>query len=142
MIVRKCAGGVVFCGDKVFLLKNEKSEWVLPKGVIREKRLAQDVALDRVESEAGITADIISTAGETSYEFYSVTRRQPVCNKIHWYVMRADSLKYRIAFEQGFTDGDFYPIDQALELITYSQDRALVSVAYEKYINLSNTRSE
>ena len=133
MIVRKCAGGVVFCGDKVFLLKNEKSEWVLPKGVIREKRLAQDVALDRVESEAGIAAEIISTAGETSYEFYSVTRRQPVCNKIHWYVMRADSPKYRIAFEQGFTDGDFFPIDQALELITYSQDRALVSVAYEKY---------
>jgi hypothetical protein len=133
MIVRKCAGGVVFCGDQVFLLKNEKSEWVLPKGVIREKRLAQDVARDRVESEAGITAEIISTAGETSYEFYSVTRRQPVCNKIHWYVMRADSPKYRIAFEQGFTDGDYYPIDQALELITYSQDRALVSVAYEKY---------
>jgi hypothetical protein len=133
MIVRKCAGGVVFYGDKVFLLKNEKSEWVLPKGVIRDKRLAQDVALDRVESEAGIAAEIISTAGETSYEFYSVTRRQPVCNKIHWYVMRADSPRYRIAFEQGFTDGDFYPIDQALELITYSQDRALVSVAYEKF---------
>ena len=56
-----------------------------------------------------------------------------MCNKINWYVMRADSPKYRIAFEQGFTDGDFYPIDQALELITYSQDRALVSVAYEKY---------
>jgi hypothetical protein len=47
--------------------------------------------------------------------------------------MRVNSPKYRIAFEQGFIDGDFYPIDQALELITYSQDRALVSVAFEKY---------
>ena len=69
MIFRNCAGGVVFCGDKVFLLRNEKEEWVLPKGVIRDKRLAQDVALDRVFKEAGIKAQIISPAGQTSYEF-------------------------------------------------------------------------
>lgn len=79
----------MFCGDKVFLLRNEKEEWVLPKGVIRDKRLAQDVALDRVFKEAGIKAQIISPAGQTSYEFYSITRHQPVCNRITWYVMRA-----------------------------------------------------
>ncbi|HIS01183.1 MAG TPA: NUDIX hydrolase [Candidatus Excrementavichristensenella intestinipullorum] len=133
MIFRNCAGGVVFCGDKVFLLRNEKEEWVLPKGVIRDKRLAQDVALDRVFKEAGIKAQIISPAGQTSYEFYSITRHQPVCNRITWYVMRADTLDYRIAFEQGFTDGDYFPFDAAMDKITYSQDKALVSVAYEKY---------
>jgi len=133
MIIRNCAGGVVFFEDKVFLLKNDKSDWVLPKGVIRERQLAQDVAAARVEAEAGIYAEIISTAGDTSYEFYSLTRRQPVCNRIHWYIMCADTPKYRIAFEQGFLDGDYYPIEQALELITYSQDKALVSVAFEKY---------
>jgi hypothetical protein len=73
MIFRKCAGGVVFFGDSVFLLKNEKEEWVLPKGVIREKQLPNDVALERVQKEAGIKASIISPAGETSYEFYSMT---------------------------------------------------------------------
>ena len=133
MIFRNCAGGVVFCGDKVFLLRNEKEEWVLPKGVIRDKRLAQDVALDRVFKEAGIKAQIISPAGQTSYEFYSITRHQPVCNRITWYVMRADTLDYRIAFEQGLTDGDYFPFDAAMDKITYSQDKALVSVAYEKY---------
>ncbi len=136
MIFRNCAGGVVFCGDKVFLLRNEKEEWVLPKGVIRDKRLAQDVALDRVFKEAGIKAQIISPAGQTSYEFYSITRHQPVCNRITWYVMRADTLDYRIAFEQGFTDGDYFPFDAAMDKITYSQDKALVSVAYEKYKSL------
>jgi hypothetical protein len=133
MIFRKCAGGVVFFGDKVFLLRNEKNEWVLPKGVIREKQLPNDVALERVLKEAGIHANIISPAGETSYEFYSMTRRQPVCNRITWYVMQADSPAYRIAFEQGFTDGDYYPVERGLELITYSQDKALVNVAFEKY---------
>jgi len=133
MIFRKCAGGVVFFEDKVFLLKNEKNEWVLPKGVIRERQLPNDVALERVWKEAGVRANIISPAGETSYEFYSMTRRQPVCNKITWYVMQADSPEYRIAFEQGFTDGDYYPIEKGIELVTYSQDKALVNVAYEKY---------
>lgn len=133
MIFRKCAGGVVFFGDSVFLLKNEKNEWVLPKGVIREKQLPSDVALDRVLKEAGIRARIISPAGETSYEFYSMTRRQPVCNRINWYVMQADTPDYRIAFEQGFTDGDYYPVEKGIELVTYSQDKALVNVAYEKY---------
>ena len=36
MLRRNCAGGVVFFDDKVFILKNDKGEWVLPKGVIRK----------------------------------------------------------------------------------------------------------
>ena len=138
MILRKCAGGVVFYENKVFILKNDKGEWVLPKGVIRENQLKQNVALSRVSKEAGIDAEILSTAGETSYEFFSVTRRQPVCNRITWYVMKAKNSMYRIAFELGFTDGDYYDIDTALDLVTYSQDKALVSVAYEKYAQLKD----
>jgi len=138
MIVRNCAGGVVFWDDKVFLLKNEKGEWVLPKGVIRDRKMPRDVALDRVKTEAGINAEIISAAGDTTYEFYSITRRQPVRNQVHWYTMRADTGKYRIAFELGFTDGDYFPIAQALDTITYSQDQALVRSAYEKLRQAEN----
>ena len=134
MIFRKCAGGVIFCRDRVFLLKNDKNEWVLPKGVVRDRQLAPNVALERVAKEAGIQAEIISPAGETSYEFYSMTRKQPVCNRITWYVMKAEDFGYRLAFEQGFVDGDYYLIEQALDLITYSQDKSLVRVAYEKYL--------
>lgn len=133
MIVRNCAGGIVFCGSKVFLLKNDKGEWVLPKGKIREKRSPREVALERVEDETGIDAVILAAAGDTAYEFFSVTRRQPVCNRVHWYVMKAETEKYRIAFEQGFTDGDYFPVEEAVEKVTYSQDKALVRVSYEKY---------
>ncbi len=133
MIVRNCAGGIVFCGSKVFLLKNDKGEWVLPKGKIREKRSPREVALERVEDETGINAVILAAAGDTAYEFFSVTRRQPVCNRVHWYVMKAETEKYRIAFEQGFTDGDYFPVEEAVEKVTYSQDKALVRVSYEKY---------
>ncbi|MBQ3222833.1 MAG: NUDIX domain-containing protein [Clostridia bacterium] len=136
MIKRSCSGGVVFHGDSVFLLRNDKGEWVLPKGVIRERRKSEEVALERVRIEAGLEAAILAAAGSTSYEFYSQTRRQPVCNTILWYVMEAASPRYRICFEQGFTDGDWFPIDKAIERVTYSQDKSLVKVAYAMYEGL------
>ena len=39
MIVRNCAGGVVFRGDKVLLVCNDKQEWGFPKGVFDERRM-------------------------------------------------------------------------------------------------------
>lgn len=138
MIVRNCAGGVVFCGDKIFLLKNDKGEWGLPKGAIREKRSRRETALLRVKAEAGIDAKILCAAGDTSYEFYSFTRRQPVCNRIHWYVMTADSEQYSVSFEEGFTDGGFFPAQEAIEKVTYTKEKELVCAAYEKYLSEMN----
>lgn len=133
MLFRNCAGGVIFREDEVFLLKNEKSEWVLPKGIIRGEQLAHEVALARVKAETGVDADILATAGETSYEFYSMSRRKPVCNRISWFVMRAKDDSSRVATDLGFLDGGYYPYEKALDMITYSQDRSLVKRAYAKY---------
>jgi 8-oxo-dGTP pyrophosphatase MutT (NUDIX family) len=132
VLFRNCAGGIVFHNDKVFLLKNEKGEWVLPKGKIRDGSLAVETALKRVKEETGIDAEIISTAGETSYEFFSISRQKPVCNEITWYIMESKSGEYKIC-EEDFIDGGYFDIDEALERVTYSQDKSLVSLAYRKY---------
>ena len=129
--IRNCAGGVVFAGDDVFLLKNDKGEWIMPKGVIRDRRNAREVALYRVEAEAGIQAEIIAPVGRTSYDFYSQSRRKEVSNRIQWYLMRAGSRRYRIAFEQGFLDGDYYHFDVAVRLLTHEQDREILRKARE-----------
>ncbi|WP_416197797.1 MAG: NUDIX domain-containing protein [Sporanaerobacter sp.] len=134
MIVRSCAGGIVFHNDKVFILKNEKGEWVLPKGKIRNNSLPTDTALNRIKFEAGIDAKIVSTAGETSYEFYSLSRKQPVCNVITWYIMEAPSKKYEVNKDEGFLDGGFFSIKEAMERITYSQDKSLVNLSFKKYL--------
>lgn len=122
----------MFHGDKVLLLKNEKSEWVLPKGVIRNGEIPSEVALRRVKEEAGVTAEIISTAGRTNYEFYSVTRQKPVCNKIIWYVMKSSDENCSLNKDYEFTEVGFYDIEKALEMVTYSQDRSLINVSYLK----------
>lgn len=133
MLIRNCAGGVVFDGDKVFLLKNEKNEWVLPKGAIRNGDLPNEVAVKRVKQETGISAEIISTAGQTNYEFFSFTRRRPVCNRITWYIMKALNSEFDVSNVDGFQEGGYFTLEEALERITYSQDKALVRLSFEKF---------
>jgi len=141
MLIRNCAGGVVFSGDKVFLLQNEKGEWVFPKGVIRNGELQSEVALRRVKEEGGINATIISTAGRTNYEFFSVTRQQPVCNRITWFIMMTQSEGFTIGEPEKYSKAGFFPIDQAMEKITYSQDRSLLHISYLKYKELVSMAS-
>jgi 8-oxo-dGTP pyrophosphatase MutT (NUDIX family) len=136
MLVRNCAGGLVFRNGKVFLLKNDKSEWVFPKGVLRNNDLPSEVALKRVKEEAGIEAEIISTAGQTSYEFFSVTRQKPVCNRITWYIMKALNDDFQINKDENFLDGGYFPIEKAVQMATYSQDKALLNLSYKNYFNV------
>jgi len=132
VIFRNCAGGIVFYRNKVLILKNEKNEWVLPKGVIKQS-IPTEVAVNRVREEAGVEAYILSTAGQTSYEFYSISRKAPVCNEIIWYVMESVDGDYEINKELGFLDGGFYRIKDALEMITYSHDKSIVNLSFKKY---------
>ena len=132
MILRHCAGGVVFWEDKVLLLKNDKGVWSLPKGVIRHGKAVDEVALTRVQEEAGVEARIVGSAGETSYEFFSNSRQGPVCNIITWFIMKAETEDYTIAKDQGFTDGGFFAVDDALDLVTHNQEKSLVRISNEK----------
>jgi ADP-ribose pyrophosphatase YjhB (NUDIX family) len=137
MLVRNCAGGVVFFEDKVLLLMNEKHEWVFPKGVLRTGDSPEELAIHRVELEAGVKARIIASAGRTNYEFYSISRQRPVCNKISWFIMVAESGMVNPNEAQNFYEGGFFTIEDAMEnKVTYSQDKSLLMMAFQKYKEL------
>ena len=138
MIFRRCAGGVVFFSEKVFLLKNDKEEWVLPKGKIRNNSLASETAIERVKEEAGLDVQIISSAGETSYEFYSLSRQMQVCNQITWFIMDSANDDFIVNKEEGFIEGGFYSLEEAMDIITHNQEKSLVLLSYKKYLNLRN----
>ncbi len=135
--IRSCAGGVVFSGDDVFLLMSDKGEWVMPKGVIRNRNRSNDVALWRVEDEAGIHAEIIGIAGNSRYDFFSESRGKEVSNRIQWFTMVAADHNYHISYEQGFLNGGYFPVNRALELLTFDGDREILRNAcqiYQKYL--------
>ena len=131
--IRSCAGGVVFYGDEVFLLMSDRGEWVMPKGVIRNCNRSNDVALWRVEDEAGIHAEIIGIAGNTRYDFFSESRGREISNRNQWFAMRAQDRNFHISYEQGFLNGNYYPVVRARALLTYDDDRPILDNAYAIY---------
>ena len=131
--IRSCAGGVVFWDEQVFLLMSDRGEWVMPKGVIRNHNHSNDVALWRVEDEAGIHAHIIGIAGNTRYDFFSESRGKDVSNRVQWFAMAADDKNFRVSYDQGFLNGGYYPVEKALEMLSHEGNREILSTAYEMY---------
>ena len=140
MIVSHCAGGVVFYANKVLLVKNDRGEWTLPKGKIEQGELKHSSAVLRVKDETGVNASILETAGNTMYQFFSRSRQQEVCNAITWYIMQADSNNYTLDNE--FTDGGFYKVKDAIDMLTHSQEKSLVDISYKKYKELKRHNLE
>ena len=135
MIVRNCSGGIVFVEDKVLLVCNDKHEWSFPKGTYKAAgdQSLSDFARHRVKIETDVDAKVIAPCGKTNYEFYSVSRRKPVHNNISWFVMETKSDYCKADPESGTVNCRFVEITKALDEITYSQDKSLLMMAYQKY---------
>ena len=135
MIVRNCSGGIVFIGDKVLLVCNDKQEWGFPKGAVKVNSdlSLSDFARQRVKIETDVDARVIAPCGKTNYEFYSISRRKPVHNNISWFVMVTTSEECKAFPESGTIDCKFIEVAKALEEITYSQDKSLLMMAYQKF---------
>ncbi len=130
MLVKSFTGGVVFSGDKVLLLKNEEG-WVLPREVLHNGELPNEIALKKVTQESGVQAEIVSPIGQTSYECLSTPRQTPFLNKITWYIMKSQNDK--VNKEESRKDSAFVSIDEAMDLMKYNQDKSLVSLSFTKY---------
>ncbi|NMA67152.1 MAG: NUDIX hydrolase [Clostridiaceae bacterium] len=133
MLLRDCAGGVIFFEGKVFLFLNEKNEWVMPKGLIKNNEDPQNAAVRRVFEETGIKCKVLEQAGRTYYEFYSITRQVPVCNRIAWYIMETNDSEFKISEPERFSKGGFFSIEEAVDMVTYSQDKSLLLQSYKRY---------
>ena len=129
MIVRRCAGGVVFYANKVLIVKNDRGEWTLPKGKILGGGLPYESAVQRVKVETGIDAKMIDVAGDTMYEFFSRSRQQEVCNT-------------DCVLAPEFQEGGFYKVKDALEMLSHHKEQALVEVSYKKFKELKKLVSE
>lgn len=134
MIVRRCAGGVVFYANKVLIVKNDRGEWTLPKGKIHDQELQHESAVLRVKEETGVDASVIEVAGDTMYEFFSRSRQKEVCNAIMWYIMDTEKTEYTLKDE--FTDGGFFKVKDAIEMLNHNEEKSLVDISYKKYKDL------
>lgn len=140
MLIRNCAGGLVFRDDRVLLVRQRNGDWGFPKEIIRRGKLSYETALEKVRDDIGVVAEIVSTAGFTNYEVSSVSRKKPVCDKTTWYIMESFDRSQGINDDSG-TDGGFFNVEKAMELVPGSQDKALLHLFHNKYRSIHTAQA-
>ncbi|MDI9499074.1 MAG: NUDIX hydrolase [Bacillota bacterium] len=124
---RSCSGGIVFDGDRVLLMKTIRLEWIFPKAEVRGSDRAAMVAREAVRSLAGVETRILDQAGRTSYEHYSISEQRPIRTEVDWFLMLLEG-------EAG--QASFFPVEEALVRLTYSQEKSLLMFAYQRYCEI------
>ncbi|MBC6004368.1 NUDIX domain [uncultured Clostridium sp.] len=135
MILRRCAGGIVFYANKVLIIKNDRGEWTIPKGKINDGDIPSEVAPLKVKEEIKVEAKVLDMAGDTMYEFYSRSRQQKVCNAIMWYIMESDDTNYNIV-DDSIKEAGFFKVKDALDMLTHNREKSLVDISYKKFKDL------
>jgi 8-oxo-dGTP pyrophosphatase MutT (NUDIX family) len=125
------AGGVVFLGKKVLLLRKINGDWVLPKGKIEAGETPDQTAIREVFEETGIHAEINTFLGETAYQFKNMWSNHEMIDKnVFWYVMTARSIKLKPLKEEGFVDARFVDYFEITDYLRYEDELSIVHKGY------------
>ncbi len=114
------AGGIVFNGDRVLVLKNLKGAWVFPKGHVELGESHEQAALREVQEESGLHARIIGRAGMSSFHFYSYMDRAVHRKIVYWFEMETDDTG--VVVNRELKMGAFFPVEGALRLLNFPND--------------------
>ena len=132
------SGGVIFRnanGDFEVALVSRRNIWCLPKGLIEENETAEEAALREVQEETGLKGEIVSKIGEVSYSFF---RKQRYFKTVHFYLLRfvGGSME---AHDSEMERVKWFPIADAIKVLTYVNEKKIMNKASEILKNLSNT---
>ncbi|MGY2892309.1 NUDIX hydrolase [Deinococcus sp. UYEF24] len=115
------AGGVVFGPGGVLLVRYRSGAWAFPKGHVEPGETLLQTAVREVQEEGGVTASALHTLTPTHY-----TNDQGVSREIHWYAMQTLGAP---VLEDTFSEGGFFAPDEAAQMLSYAEDRQLLSQA-------------
>lgn len=128
------AGGILFKGDKVLLIKvpamqdNNVKYWEFPKGHIEPKESSKEAAIREIREETGVESEIISKIGDSKYTFSF--KGEKIFKVVLFFLM-----KY-ISGEPKPNDGEIEEVkwvdpEEALKILSFPADRSLLKKALE-----------
>lgn len=114
-----------------------KTRWQLPKGRIEPGETKEEAALREVREETGLEGRIEEELGEVSFRYVRKQRK-----RIHKHVVF-----FLMVYTAGSTDNHddevdearFFPIDDALERLTFDSERDMVARARARVLPLAKT---
>jgi 8-oxo-dGTP pyrophosphatase MutT (NUDIX family) len=104
----------------VLLVRARKTpaHWIFPKGHIEPDETAEHAATRELLEEAGIKAEVLCSAGESTY------RRDHVTHHVVYFLCRYISTEN--TGESGRTPG-WYPVKAALRMLTFIDSRRMLN---------------
>ncbi len=141
---KRSSGGVVYRRSSTghvevcLISTNARSRWQLPKGGIEPGETKEQAALREVAEETGLHGRIEDKLGEISFRYVRKTRKR-IHKRVVFFLMR---------LERGSTDDHddevdearFFPIDEAMAILTFESERAIVARAKELLVPLARAR--
>lgn len=129
MIRQFSAGGIVFKGNEVLLIKNKSikdkkiSFWGFPKGHIKKGETSKDAALRELKEETGIEAEIVSKVGDSKYIF--TQKGEKIFKVVIIYLMKYKSGEGKPQIAE-IEEVLWVDPKKALDILTFKNDRNLL----------------
>jgi len=131
------SGGVIFRkvnGGFEVALVSRRNIWCLPKGLIEANETADEAALREVKEETGLNGEIIGKIGEINYSFF---RNRRYFKTVHFYLLKfvGGSIE---AHDSEMDKVKWFPISDAIRVLTYVNERKIMRKAVKMLENLSH----
>lgn len=132
------AGGVVYFGNAILMLKKFNGDWVLPKGKIEEDEEIIETSVREVFEEGGVKAEVVKYLGKIHYTFKNNWKNNEIVNKtVHWYLMKARSMNCNPQKEEGFVDARFIHMKRVMSLAKYNDEKRIIEKAIKEITKIS-----
>jgi 8-oxo-dGTP diphosphatase len=117
--------------EVVLVSVKEGRNWCLPKGLMDKGETPEVTAVREVREESGLNGRIVDSLGDITYWYY-IQEENIKCRKtVHFYLMEYISGS-TAQHDEEVDSAEWFPLDTALQKISYKGDREILEKAKAK----------
>lgn len=128
------AGGIVFNNQgQVLVTKHSVNKhWSFPKGLIDKGETTEEAAIREVREEGGVVAEILDKVGYSKYIY--IFNNEKIFKVVTYFLMKYVSGNLE-DHDDEVEEAGWYAPDEAMQQLSYSQDKVLLKKALDLYKN-------